>query len=310
MAKVTQAEANYRDGTASQTFGRLAAPVEFKFAPDGTAEPGTFGGYANVFNRIDWHGDITLPGAFAAIARRSQGGWNDAPVFTRSMASRCGVEIHCRSASGSGWRKTKGAAASVGISALDSDHGKRMVGLMRDGALPGLSISYEVADGDATFGTKPGEPKRWLKQLKFYSVDVVSNPSNPDAQISSVKSLLALGDHAAALAAIKAALALHQSTMMGGDAPTADERAQLSDHLRAAHRALAGDDPKAAPETIREFEAALHGELHYSHRIAREIAARGWKAAHEPRDEAAAVAEATDALRGSAEALRRLTFAA
>jgi HK97 family phage prohead protease len=295
---------------SGRTFGRLFAPVEFKFFPEAKAEPGTFAGYANVFNKLDRQGDITKPGAFAqSLADHKAAGTMPGLYAQHSFAMWGGDPLPVGI-----WERLeedeKGLYGVGRISALDSDHGKRMVGLMRDGALPGLSIAYDVPDGGVTLGKKPGEPKRWLHQLNLYSVDIVSNPANPDAQISSVKSVLAQGDHAAALAAVTNALALHRQTMAGGDAPTTDERTQLLGHLQTAYRALAGDDPKSAPETIREFEAALQGELHYSHRIAREIAAHGWKAAHQPRDEAAAVAEVTDALRGSAEALRRLTFAA
>jgi HK97 family phage prohead protease len=196
------------------------------------------------------------------------------------------------------------------ISALDSDHGKRIYGLMRDGALTALSIAYSIRDGGVDYGKKAGDPKRWLNSLVLFSADIVSNPANPEAQISAIKSVMALGDRNAALAALNAALTLHSATLAGGDAPTADERAQLHDHLRAAYRALTGDEPKTAPETIRDYEAGLREKLHFSYRQARALADGGWKAACQPRDEAASAAEAKNAIKTIAEALRGLTFAA
>jgi hypothetical protein len=197
----------------------------------------------------------------------------------------------------------KGLRGVGKLSALDSEHGKRIHGLMKDGALKSLSIAYEVPDGGSRKGNGAGDPKRWLDKLKLFSADVVNMPSNAQAQIYAMKAVMAQADHATALSAIRSALALHAQCMSGGDSPTADERAQMHDHLRTAHVALTGDEPKSAPNTIRDFEDFLHDEGRYSRRVARDIAARGWKAALTPRDEAASVAEATEAMKSIAQSL-------
>jgi HK97 family phage prohead protease len=301
-----------RQNDSVRSVGRLLAPVEFKFTAIDTAPPGTFEGYASVFNKQDWHGDIVMPGAFAeSLADHKAKGTMPGLYAEHSFAMLGGDPLPVGV-----WNSLEeddsGLKGIGRISALDSDHGKRVYGLMRDGALKALSIAYSVPDGGASTGKKPGDPKRWLKKIDLYSVDIVRDPSNPDAQISQVKAVMAQADHAACLAAVKAALALHSSTMTGGDSPTADERAQMGDHLRAAHRALTGEEPKAAtrPDTIRDFEALLR-DVGYSNRLARDIAEHGWKAAHQPRDGAATETEAVrDAIGIIADALRGLSLAA
>jgi hypothetical protein len=290
--------------------GRFVAPVEFKFITEGEATPGTFEGYASVFGTQDWHGDMVMPGAFTeTLAEHKAAGTMPGLFAEHSFAFFGGDPLPIGK-----WlsfeEDDKGLRGVGKISALDSDHGKRIIGLMRDGALPSLSIAYEIPDGGSRKGKQPGEPKRWLDKLTLHSVDVVHAPSNPQAKILSVKAVMAQADHATALSAIQAALALHEQSMSGGDSPTTEERAQMRDHLRTAHRALTGNEPKSAPNTIRGFEEFLHDEGKYSRRVAREIAARGWKAALSPRDEAASVAEVAEAMKSIAESLRGLTFAA
>jgi HK97 family phage prohead protease len=300
-----------RQNDSVRSIGRLLAPVEFKFSPLDSPEAGTFEGYGSVFNKQDWHGDIVMPGAFTdSLGKHKSGGTMPGMYAEHSFANLGGDPLPIGV-----WlslEEDENGLKGIGkISALDSDHGKRVYGLMRDGALKGLSIAYSVADGGSTAGKKPGEPKRWLKALDLYSIDIVREPSNSDAQISALKAVMAQADHAGALAAVRAALALHASTMSGGDSPNADERAQMYDHLCNAHVALTGEKPKTAdkPETIRDFEQLLR-DVGYSNRLARDIAEHGWKAAHSPRDGAAAESEAAtkDAINIIADALRNLSL--
>jgi HK97 family phage prohead protease len=298
---------------------RLTLPVEFKFATGDNVAPGTFEGRAAAFNNMDWHGDIIKPGAFTkSLADHKDNGTMPGMYAEHSFAMFGGDPLPIGA-----WHSMvedeKGLHAVGKISALDSDHGKRIYGLMKDGALKSLSIAFSVPDGGSEAGAKPTDPKRWLKAINLVSVDVVRNPSNPEAQVSFVKAIMAHADRAGAVDAISKALALHRDSMSGGDSMNAEERSQMHDHLRAAMRCLTGNEPKSAPETIRDFEDFLrHPDKYpgFSNRIAREIAAHGWKTAKQPRDEAAAVAEAKatrDAMRGIAEAaaaLHGLTIAA
>jgi hypothetical protein len=174
----------------------------------------------------------------------------------------------------------KGLRVKGKISALDTDHGKRIRALMLDGALGGLSIAYSVPKGGTVYGDgkKADEPRRTLRTVNLASVDIVRDPANDGARIDQVKTLLTLVDHATASKAVAAAIALHSATTVGNDSPTAEERAQLLAHLQEAHRALTGQSMpagmKALPLTLREFEALIREMTGASNTLARAIAAR------------------------------------
>ena len=167
-----------RQTESMKTLGRFVTAVEFKFAPLDSAEPGTFEGYASVFNKQDWHGDIVMPGAFtASLAEHKANGTMPGLYAEHSFAMLGGDPLPIGI-----WTSLdedeNGLKGTGRISALDSDHGKRIYGLMRDGAMKALSIAYSVPDGGSTPGKKAGDPKRWLKAINLYSVDVVRDPSN------------------------------------------------------------------------------------------------------------------------------------
>ncbi len=264
------------------------ASMEIKLAPgDGTGE---VSGYGAVFGNQDSHGDVILPGAFAhALAGHKAAGTMPAlyvehgPVLGGSLLPD-GVWTHME-------EDATGLKVRGRISALDTDHGKRIRSLVQDGALSGMSIGFKVGAGNATVGKKAGEPRRTISSFdKLYEVSLVNSPSNTLARVDGIKGLLALADKDAALGAVVSAIALHAQSMSGGDSSaanaarfreTAEERAQMLTHLQDAHHALSGSRMpaglKAAPTTIREMETALR-ELGFSRSQATDIATRGFKA--------------------------------
>jgi hypothetical protein len=176
------------------------------------------------------------------------------------------------------------------LSALDTDHGKRIRALMQDQVLTGLSIAFSVPQGGAIMGKSADEPRRQLKCVDLAAVDIVRDPSNKEARVRFIKSLMTQVDSSAAAEAIGNAIRLHRAAMTGGDSPTAAERGMMLTHLQCAHHALTGEqmpsDCKASPETIREFEGWMREHLGYSNAIARKVAERGFKSAFQsPRDE-------------------------
>jgi HK97 family phage prohead protease len=296
-----------RSASALVAIERKGAPIEFKFVSDG--DPGLFEGYGGVFRNIDSYGDLILPGAFAAsLADHKAKGTMPGMYAEHSIYTPGGDLLPIgrwldMSEDGKGLR-VKGK-----ISALDTDHGKRIRALMLDGALGGMSIAYSVPKGGAVFGDgkKADEPRRTLRAVNLASVDIVRDPANEGARIDQVKTLLTLVDHATASKAVAAAIALHSATTVGNDSPTAEERAQLLAHLQEAHRALTGQSMpagvKALPLTLREFEALIREMTGASNTLARAIAAHGWKALR-PREEGQDQAAATAALTELADSLR------
>lgn len=260
-------------------------PVEFKFVGDN--EPGVFDGYGAVFGNVDSHGDMIVPGAFAkSLAAHKASGtmpglYIEHGQFTGGDPMPAGKYLDMS-------EDDKGLRVKGKISALDTDYGKRVRGLMQDGALDGLSIAYTVPPGGSVPGKKASDPKRTLKEINLHAVDIVRDPSNSIARVDAVKSILAMGDHDAATKAVASAIALHRASTAGGDSPTADERAALLQHLQDAHKALTGMEcpagTKSVPQTIRELENFLR-DGGFSHSQARLIAEGGFKTSL-PRDEA------------------------
>jgi Escherichia/Staphylococcus phage prohead protease len=277
------------------------APFEFKFVEESTgAAPGTFTGYGSIFDVEDHHKDLIRPGAF----RESLKSASMPSMFVEHSGFLPGGDPLPVGVWTEVTEDERGLSVKGKLSALDSDHTKRILGLMRDGALPGLSIAYQVPEGGATFPKAAGGPRRIISRIKLHSIDIVRDPSNSGSRITEIKSavdelkaLLAHADHAGATAAVQAAIKLHRASTAGGDSPTASERSQLHDHLQTAHTCLTGAAMKAKPDTIREFEDLLWS-AGYSRSESKRISTLGFKSA-DPRDEEAAAAAAT-AARGEA----------
>ncbi len=168
--------------------------TEYKFVT--SSEEGEFEGYGSFFGNQDSHGDVVAPGAFkATLEDHARKG---------SMPSM--LVMHGGGLFGGGpdslpigrWKSmsedTNGLALKGRLSALDTDYGKRVRGLMKDGALGGLSIGFSVPKNGATYGDKPGEPRRTLKTIKLHEVSVVDRPSNERSIVANIKSRLADGD--------------------------------------------------------------------------------------------------------------------
>lgn len=261
----------------------FVAPLELKFITD--AEPGEFEGYGAVFGNVDTQMDVIAPGAFKAS-------------LERHMASDTLPAMHVEHDWAFGgdplpagvWTELaedgQGLRAKGRLSALDSDYGKRVHGLMRDGALKGLSIAYTVPEGGSE-RAKGRDARRLLKRVDLHSLDIVKFPSNPLARVSSVKTIMAQVDRESATRSIAAAIMVHRSSTAGGDSPNADERATLLNHLQDAHECLTGQrwpaGMKTTPQSVREFQDALR-EIGFSGSQAARIAERGYKTSH-PRDE-------------------------
>lgn len=261
------------------------APLELKFASDGAA--GEFEGYGAVFGNVDGHGDMIVPGAFAASLAQHK-----AKGSMPAMYVQHGPALGGDSLPAGVWHEVseddRGLKVKGKISALDTDHGRRIRGLMQDGAMKGLSIGYRVATGGAVLGKKAGEPRRTLKALTLVEVSIVREPSNPDAQVSGIKADM---DAAKAASSLAAAMRLHDKSM--GDSyayASPRDKALLMNHLRDVHEALTGmrapDDLVGWKEepTLRNIERMLREEFNLSHAQARQIAEQGLKTLP-PRDE-------------------------
>jgi hypothetical protein len=272
---------------------------ELKFVDDGAEAKGMFTGYASVFNMLDHHRDIMLPGAFdATLADWKAMGAMPTMYIQHEQAFMPGARPAGK------WLDInpdeKGLAVKGQLIALDTEWGRTNYALVRDGGLPGLSIAFRTAEGGAVRSKgADGEKIRQIKALKLYSIDLVAEPSNGGALVQQLKAMLTMPNHQAAADALQSAHQMCLDCMGGGDAPTTDERNQITGKVREAYKHITGNDmptaqQKSAPDTIREFESLLR-DAGYSDSVARQIAAGGFKSAT-PRDEGEAAAAKLKAL--------------
>lgn len=160
-------------------------PVEFKF--DSESEPGVFHGLGAVFGNTDSHGDVIAPGAFSKSLTAHKAAGTMPLMYVEHSFNQLGgdplpvgkwLDMH---------EDNVGLRVKGKLSALDTDHGKRIRSLMRDGALPGMSIAFTIPAGGSVRGKTPGDPARTLREVKLHAVDIVTRPSNPKALVHSVK---------------------------------------------------------------------------------------------------------------------------
>lgn len=217
------------------------ARLETKFVAD--AATGEFEGYAAVFNNQDAHGDVIKPGAFKDTLEALKSAGRSVPMYANHGPSMGGdtlpVGVWVEIAEDDHGLKVKGR-----ISSMDTDYGRRIYGLVKDGALGGLSIGFNVAAGGATYGQKSSEPKRTLTKLDLGEISLVDAPSNARSRVTNLKTAaLSASDRDSAAGSIAAAMRMHDKNMKGETGyghPDAKDKALMMDHLRDAHEALTG----------------------------------------------------------------------
>lgn len=138
-------------------------------------QEGTFCGYASLFGKIDLGRDRVENGAFAkALAERGAKGIR--MLYQHDPAQPIGI-----------WediRETDEGLFVRGQIVADSARGKEVLGLMRAGAVDGLSIGFktERSRTDAKTGI------RSILQADLWEISIVTFPMLPQARVASVKS--------------------------------------------------------------------------------------------------------------------------
>ena len=117
---------------------QIVAEAGFNFSD---AAAGEFDGYGAVFGNVDSHGDVVAPGAFADSLRAYRAAGTMPAMYAQHSAYTGGDPLPIGVWTDMG-EDAHGLRVRGRISALDSDHGRRIRGLMRDGAMTGLSIAY------------------------------------------------------------------------------------------------------------------------------------------------------------------------
>ena len=138
-------------------------------------ETGEFEGYASLFNREDLGHDVVLPGAFTKTLA-TRGIDSIRMLFQHNAAEPIGVweDLH---------EDARGLYAKGRLLPTVSKS-RDVLGLMRAGAIDGLSIGYRPTR--ATRDPRTGI--RRIAQIDLWEISIVTFPMAPEARISAVKS--------------------------------------------------------------------------------------------------------------------------
>ena len=154
---------------------RALETKDFKFTlseMDDTA--GTFTGYAAIWGAVDSYGDVVNKGAF----RHSLKDNGTFPLlWSHNVENPIGIIIP----------KEDGQGLKVeGHINLDVQRGKEIRSLMKQGAVSGLSIGYQVVKSDPDTVDKVNV--RRLKEIKLWEISPVVFQACPGATVGAVKS--------------------------------------------------------------------------------------------------------------------------
>ena len=128
-----------------------------------------FAGYAAIFDRPDRGGDVVRPGAFArAVKRRAKA----IPLLWQHKPGSPIGRVEYLKEDGRGLRVI--ARLSSGAA------GREAAGLLREGAVRGLSFGYRVRQAQ-------GEKPRELTELDLVEVSLVTLPMQPKAQVHAIE---------------------------------------------------------------------------------------------------------------------------
>lgn len=147
---------------------------------------GEFAGYASLFNVRDASGDIIMPGAFRrSLARRGVKGVR--MLFQHDPAQPIGV-----------WRDIREDHRGLyvrGRLSLDVARAGELAGLLRDGAIDGLSIGFRTE-----IATRPDRAGcRRIHRLDLWEISLVTFPMLTGARVAATKQASGDGLHSSPL---------------------------------------------------------------------------------------------------------------
>jgi uncharacterized protein len=139
-------------------------------------DKGYFIGYASIFNVLDNHNDIVVPGAFAAsLDKWERQGKYPKMLWQHNQKEPIGAWYFME-------EDSKGLYVE-GQLLMDIQQAREAYSLMRAGAVDGLSIGYKVIKADRD--TK--SHVRIIKEVDLIEISVVTFAANTHAKITRVK---------------------------------------------------------------------------------------------------------------------------
>jgi HK97 family phage prohead protease len=150
--------------------------LDFVLDTKAVTEDGQIEGLAAGYGNVDAGGDVVMPGALA-----------------RSLTARKSIPMlmyHDQTRPAGVWTdfvESPGGLIVKGQISMSSQIGREAHGLVRDGAIGGLSIGYRTVREQLVGKT------RQLLELALYEVSLVTIPMNERAVITGVKSIIEHG---------------------------------------------------------------------------------------------------------------------
>lgn len=158
-----------------------------RFLTKSMGEAGVFEGYASVFGNVDQGGDCVAPGAFRdSLARAKAAGKVIPMLWQHDQKEPVGIWTDIA-------EDSKGLHVKGQLLLEHDPLAQRAYGLLKAGAIGGLSIGYTIPCG----GTQPEKGSggffQRLKEVDLHEISLVTMPMNTEARVTAVKSGLAAG---------------------------------------------------------------------------------------------------------------------
>jgi HK97 family phage prohead protease len=156
-------------------------PLDVKAVSD----DGTIEGYGSVFGNIDSYGEVVMPGAFTqSLVDSKRKGRTIKMLWQHDPAQPIGIWDDLAEDAKGLWVKGR-LLTEVSTTAREAH------GLIKAGALDGLSIGYQTLDAEPD-DKRPGIVL--LKKLDLREVSPVTFAANERARVESVKHIMAAGE--------------------------------------------------------------------------------------------------------------------
>lgn len=157
----------------------------FPFHVKEVRDTGEFTGYASVFDKMDWYGDVVRPGAFTkTLERWKEKGALPPLLWQHNSQMPIGPHLEMR-------EDDKGLFIRAELLIGDIEKAREAHVLLKRKVISGMSIGFDIPEGGMVFD---GKLNVWnLTELDLWENSLVTFPANEDAQVEAVKSAMASG---------------------------------------------------------------------------------------------------------------------
>lgn len=146
---------------------------------------GEFTGYASVFDKMDWYGDVVRPGAFTKTLQE----WAAKgllPPLLWQHDSRLPLGPHLEM-----HEDATGLFVHAKLLIDDVEQASEAYALLKNKVISGMSIGFDVPEGGMEYD---GKTNVWnLVELDLWENSLATFPANDDARVEVVKSALHSG---------------------------------------------------------------------------------------------------------------------